>query len=92
MFERLKSFVARDREARRQGEVDAPVDSREVTARPTGGGSGVATQDTHSTTGTTTNDTFVGRAGGDEAGDEGTSGAEVRGDGDLDHQGAARRE
>jgi len=34
----------------------------------------------------------VGRVGGDEAGDVGRSGAEARGDGDVDQQGAARRE
>ena len=92
MLNRLGNWLARDRAGRRRGEEDAPVDTGQSTARATGGGSHARTQDRNSTTGTTSNDTFVGRAGGDEAGDTGLSGAEARSDADLDHQGAARRE
>ena len=92
MWQKLASLVARNRQARREGEGDAPTDAGEVTTRPVGGGSDAPTQDAHSSTGTTSHETFVGRTGGDESGDVGLSGAEARGDGDLDHQGAARRE
>ena len=92
MLNKLVNLFARDRAGRRRGEEDAPVDTGQATARATGGGSGIGTQDRHSTTGTTSNDTFVGRVGGDETGDTGLSGAEARSDSDLDHQGAARRE
>jgi hypothetical protein len=93
MFEKFGKLFGRDRAARAQGENDAPTEAGTDAARPTGGGSDVGTQDANSTTGTTTSDTFVGRAGSDETGDTGMSGAEARGDGeDLDHQGAARRE
>ena len=92
MWRKLVNLVSRDRRARREGEVDAPTDSGEVTTRAAGGGSDAPTQDAHSSTGTTSHETFVGRTGGDESGDVGRSGAEARGDGDLDRQGAARRE
>jgi len=92
MWQRIAALFSRKRAARSQGEDDAPTEPGTDAARPTGGGSDVDTQDTHSTTGTTSNDTYVGRAGSDEAGDAGLSGAQARGDGDLDHQGAARRD
>lgn len=46
--------------------------------------------DRHSTTGTTPNETFVGRDSGDSPGDIGTTGAEQRADADTDEQGANR--
>jgi len=52
-----------------------------------------APQDRHSTTGTTSNDTFVGRVGGDETGDTGESGGERRAGRPQDaHDGALRDE
>src|SRR3954467_8314225 len=67
----------------------APVRrTRAVVVCPPVGRPDVSTQDAHSSTGTTSHETFVGRAGGDESGGVGRSGAEARGDGDLDHQGA----
>ena len=62
--------------ARQRGEQDAPNENAGL--RPFADGSDVRTQDATSTTGTTANETFVGRAGGDEAGDVGESGAERR--------------
>jgi hypothetical protein len=50
-------------------------------------------QDQNSTTGTTPNETPVGRASGDEAGDVGMSGAEGRRDGETtEGEGALRDE
>jgi hypothetical protein len=92
MWKKIADLFSADRSARRTGEDDAPTQTGTQAARPTGGGSDADTLDANSSTGTTANDTFVGRAGGDESGDTGTSGAEARGDGDLDQQGAARRE
>lgn len=43
--------------------------SESAQERPTGGVADTEAPDTHSTTGTTPNDTFVGRAGGDDPGD-----------------------
>jgi hypothetical protein len=92
-WQRLVQYVQRDRRARNKGERDAPADMGAPTSRATGGGSDVETQDRHSTTGTTSSGSFVGRAGGDEAGDAGPSGGELRtGQGDQSHQGAARDE
>lgn len=75
VLDRLKRTLI----ARRRGEQDAPADPANAGARETGGGSGVPTQDRHSTTGTTESDEFVGRAGADESGDPGITGAEARG-------------
>lgn len=60
------------------GERDAPADLGSARSRATGGVAGEDAPDTHSTTGTTPNDTFVGRAGGDDPGYAGTTGAEER--------------
>jgi hypothetical protein len=60
------------------GEADVSGDSRTAGSRATGGTSDPAASDTHSTTGTTPNREFVGRAGGDDPGDAGITGAEVR--------------
>jgi hypothetical protein len=77
-IERLRSLVGRDRTARRRGERDAPAHFANAGADETGGGSDVDSMDRNSTTGTTQNDEFVGRAGGDETGDVGLSGGEAR--------------
>jgi hypothetical protein len=74
MWKKLTSRFARDRRARSEGEYDAPTDTGQSTGRPTAG----------------EESPYVGRAGGDETGDPGESGAQARGDSDLDHQGAAR--
>ena len=68
----------RDREARRLAEDDAPADLGTSRRRDTGGAPDPEAQDRNSSTGTTPNETFVGRASGDEAGDTGLSGAEAR--------------
>jgi hypothetical protein len=68
----------RDREARRLAEDDAPADLGTSRRRDTGGAPDPGAQDQNSSTGTTPNERFVGRASGDEAGDTGMSGAEAR--------------
>jgi hypothetical protein len=70
------------------GESDAPRDSRTARTRATGGAPQPGAADTHSSTGATPNEAFVGRPGGDDPGDAGTTGAEVRG---SEGGGAARR-
>ncbi len=75
---------------RSRGEGDAPADPANAGARATGGGSEVDSMDQNSTTGTSESDTFVGRAGSDETGDVGLSGAEARGDVADGRTGAAR--
>jgi hypothetical protein len=70
------------------GEADAPVDTGTARSRPTGGVPDPGAADTHSTTGTTHNENFVGRASGDDPGQTDTTGADVRGDDDSG--GAAR--
>jgi len=92
MWKKIAGLFSAGRTTRRTGEDDAPTQRGTDAVRPTGGGSDAGTQDANSSTGTTQNETFVGRAGGDESGDTGMSGAEARGHGDLDQQGAARRE
>ena len=77
LISRVVRLVSRDRAMRQRGEDDAPTDPLHGT-RATGGGSDVDTMDANSTTGTTESGTFVGRAGGDETGDVGISGAEAR--------------
>ena len=76
-IQKLGRMIGRDRAMRERGEHDAPTDPAHGT-RETGGGSDVETMDRNSTTGTTESDTFVGRAGSDETGDVGLSGAEAR--------------
>ena len=69
LVDRIKrTLVGRDR-----GERDAPAIN--AGPRESGGTEAASTQDRTSSTGTSHNETFVGRAGGDEAGDVGTSGA-----------------
>lgn len=79
------------------GEDEAPSDSASATSRATGGrdpGDGDEdSQDQNSTTGTTSNDKFVGRASGDEAGDvEGSGGERRSGRPEDAHDGALRDE
>jgi hypothetical protein len=90
---RLTDLFRRDRQARRQGEADAPADLGTSRTRDSGGEPEPGAQDQNSTTGTTPNDNYVGRAGGDESGDVGLSGAEARREGqDVEHEGALRDE
>ena len=80
MWSRLRDrLVGRDA-GRTTGELDAPADTGATRDRPTGGVSHPGSADTHSTTGTTPSETYVGRGSGDESTDAGTTGAEVRGD------------
>ena len=63
--------------AEREGDVSS--DNAVSTSRFTGGDDdGGSAPDTHSTTGTTENDTFVGRTAGADTGYEDETGAEVR--------------
>jgi hypothetical protein len=75
---RFLEAVKRDRAGRKLGETDAPGNTDTARSRPTGGVADSDAGDRHSTTGTTPNESFVGRASGDEAAEEGPSGAEVR--------------
>lgn len=92
---RLLSAVRRDRDAPPlRGEDDAPVDPAHG-SRETGGAApedAPDTMDANSTTGTTQSGEFVGRAGSDEPGDVGLSGAEARGEVADGETGAARPE
>lgn len=63
------------------GEQDAPTDRGAASSRATGGGGegpGDRTGDVHSTTGTTSNEEFVGRVSGADPGMVGETGAEAR--------------
>ncbi len=78
-------------------ENDVPTDTATAASRASGGrdpGTGPdAPQDRHSTTGTTSNETLVGRVSGDETGDTDESGAERRAGRPQDaHDGALRDE
>lgn len=61
-----------------QTETDVPRDPAVAGSRATGGVEQHGAPDSNSTTGTTPNDEFVGRASGDDPGAAGESGAEVR--------------
>jgi hypothetical protein len=74
----VRDRLGRDREARRLAEDDAPADLGTSRRRDSGGVPDPDTQNPNSTTGTTPNATFVGRASGDETGDTGPDGAELR--------------
>ena len=89
-LQRMLDAVRRRPEAQRLGESDAPADLGEARRRDTGGSDEAPGMDRNSTTGATPNAVFVGRAGSDETGDVGTSGAEARGDDPIEEQGAAR--
>lgn len=90
LLQNIKDLVGRDHAMRRRGEADAPTDPAHGT-RETGGVPDPTTMDQNSSTGTTPNQSYVGRAGGDETGDTGISGAEGRAGGEVGgHTGAAR--
>lgn len=71
---RLRAALARARTKVKPGGTGmGPTGSR-----PVGGVAKPEAPDTHSTTGTTPSGTFVGRAGGDDAGSAEPDGAEIR--------------
>jgi hypothetical protein len=59
-------------------ESDVHADQRVARSRDTGGRTPHGEPDEHSTTGTSENETYVGRVSGDEAGGGEESGAEAR--------------
>ncbi|MET7279905.1 hypothetical protein ABZS29_16835 [Kribbella sp. NPDC005582] len=65
-------------QAHQLNEGDAPADTDVAASRDTGGDPAEVGGDTHSTTGTGVNDTFVGRVAGDDEGYAGETGAEAR--------------
>jgi hypothetical protein len=89
-LQKISDRVGRDRSMRQRGEDDAPTDPAHGT-RPTGGEPQPAAMDQNSTTGTTPNQSYVGRPSGDETGDTGLNGGEARAGGTVgDDQGAGR--
>jgi hypothetical protein len=62
------------------GEEDTAADPETAGSRATGGVPDSSAPDTHSTTGTTPSETFVGQSSGDDPGGGETTGADVRGD------------
>ncbi|MFP5218140.1 MAG: hypothetical protein ACLGIG_00170 [Actinomycetes bacterium] len=62
----------------RPGEEDVDRDDHEALSRATGGVPDPDEPDQHSTTGTTPNDTMVGRVSGQDVGYAGETGAEKR--------------
>lgn len=62
----------------RRAESDVPLDPKVANARETGGDPPDGEDDTHSTTGTSQNEEFVGRVAGQDAQDVGETGAEAR--------------
>lgn len=69
------------RASRTPGEADTATDAGTAGTRATGGVPDPGAGDTHSTTGTTPNETFVGRTAGEDPGEAAeTTGAEVRGE------------
>jgi hypothetical protein len=90
-LKRAVDAVRRRPGGQRLAEVDAPADLGTARTRATGGVPQPGTQNPEATTGTTQNETFVGRAGADETLDTGQSGAEARaGAADGRGEGAAR--
>ena len=71
-------FTGRTRAERVGNEADVDPDPAQARTRATGGADDPVADDAHSTTAPSTNDTFVGRVAGDDAGDVGVSGAEAR--------------
>jgi hypothetical protein len=63
---------------KRQSESDVADDRRVVEARDTGGRPADGESDTHSSTGTSENETYVGRVAGQDSADAGETGAEAR--------------
>jgi hypothetical protein len=62
----------------RRSESDVPLDDAVANSREAGGDRPDGEEDTHSTTGTTENEEFVGRVTGQDATDVGETGAEAR--------------
>ena len=60
------------------GDGDAPQDTGVAASRATGGVEAPENPDQHSTTGTTPDETYVGRVAGTDVGYAGETGAEVR--------------
>ena len=90
-LKRVVDAVKRRPQAQRLAEEDAPADLGSARTRATGGVPQSGAQNPDATTGTTPNETFVGRAGADETLDPGRTGAEARGDvADGRGEGAAR--
>ena len=75
---RAVDAVRRRPRAQRLAEDDAPADLSASRTRATGGGPLPGTPTPNATTGTTPNETFVGRVGADETLDTDVSGAETR--------------
>lgn len=89
---KIAGLIGKDQQMRSRGEDDAPTDPAHGT-RPEGGVPQDGVMDVNSTTGTTPSEGYVGRAGADETGDVGLSGAEARSEKRADgHTGAARDE
>jgi hypothetical protein len=79
MLERLKALLTGQTRPQRDGsEADAEADPAQANTRATGGRKDPGATDAHSTTGTSANETFVGRVAGDDAGYAGETGAEKR--------------
>jgi hypothetical protein len=74
----IRTRFAGDPLSRHPGEADTPPDPQSAHSRATGGVPDAGASDTHSTTGTTPSQSFVGRASGDDPGEAGKTGAEVR--------------
>lgn len=66
----------------RKGERDVPLDTGTATSRDTGGEPDPRHPDQQTTTGTTPNDTFVGRVSGEDVGYAEETGAERRAEDD----------
>ena len=77
-LKRAVAAVRRRPQGQRLTEDDAPADLGTARTRATGGVPQPGTQNPDATTGTTPNETFVGRAGADETTDTDLSGAEAR--------------
>ena len=72
-----EGFIQRLKD-RFQGEDDSPQDTGVAASRDTGGVEHDAYPDQQSTTGTTPDETYVGRVAGDDVGYAGETGAEAR--------------
>jgi hypothetical protein len=92
LWSRIRRSLGGADTSRTPGEADTPTDTRTAHSRPTGGAPSPDAPDTHSTTGSTPSETFVGQASGDEASTSGVEGSDVRSDEPPDSSsGAARR-
>jgi hypothetical protein len=90
-LKKVVDAVRRRPQAQRLAEEDGPADLGSARTRATGGVPHPDAENPDATTGTTPNETFVGRAGADETLGTGPTGAEARGDAaDGRGEGAAR--